>query len=57
MRNRFLFAIAAAALGAVALGGVALARFYHRRDEAPPAPLSPEERRRLSAVLGEGTEP
>ena len=38
------------------LGGIALARFYRRRDEAPSAPLSPEERRRLSAVLGEGTE-
>ena len=34
------------------LGGVAVARFYRRRDEAAP-PLSPEERQRLSAVLGE----
>ena len=34
------------------LGGVAVARFYRRRDEATP-PLSPEERQRLSAVLGE----
>jgi len=39
------------------LGGIALARFYRRREEAPIAPLSPEEHRRLSAVLGEGTEP
>ena len=37
------------------LGGVALARFYRSRDEAVP-PLSAEERRRLAAVLGEGTE-
>jgi cytochrome c-type biogenesis protein CcmH len=34
------------------LGGVAVARFYRRRDETAP-PLSPEERQRLSAVLGE----
>jgi len=39
------------------LGAIALARFYRRREEPPSAPLSPEERRRLSAVLGEGTEP
>jgi len=39
------------------LGGIALARFYRRREEALIAPLSPEEHRRLSAVLGEGTEP
>ena len=38
------------------LGGVAIARFYRRRDEPPP-PLSPEERQRLSAVLGEETGP
>ena len=37
------------------LGGVAIARFYRRRDEPPP--LSPEERQRLSAVLGEETGP
>jgi cytochrome c-type biogenesis protein CcmH len=34
------------------LGGVAVARFYRRRDEPTP-PLSPEERQRLSVVLGE----
>jgi len=34
------------------LGGVAVARFYRRRDEPTP-PLSPEERQRLAAVLGE----
>jgi cytochrome c-type biogenesis protein CcmH len=34
------------------LGGVAIARFYRRRVEATP-PLSPEERQRLAAVLGE----
>ena len=38
------------------LGGVAIARFYRRRDEPTP-PLSPEERQRLSAVLGEETGP
>jgi cytochrome c-type biogenesis protein CcmH len=37
------------------LGGVALARFYRGREENVP-PLSDEERRRLAAVLGEGTE-
>jgi cytochrome c-type biogenesis protein CcmH len=37
-------------------GGVALARFYRRPGQAPTAPLSPEERRRLAAVLGQGTE-
>ncbi len=37
-------------------GGVALARFYRRPEPAPAPPLSPEERRRLAAVLGEGTE-
>jgi len=35
-------------------GGVALTRFYRGRDETAPAPLSPEERRRLAAVIGEG---
>jgi cytochrome c-type biogenesis protein CcmH len=35
------------------LGGLAVARFYRRRDEPGPPPLSPEERQRLSAVLGE----
>jgi cytochrome c-type biogenesis protein CcmH len=35
------------------LGGLAIARFYRRRDEAVPPPLSPEERQRLSALLGE----
>jgi cytochrome c-type biogenesis protein CcmH len=38
------------------LGGVAIARFYRSREEAASAPLSAEERRRLAAVLGEGTE-
>ena len=38
------------------LGGVAIARFYHSRDENAAPPLSAEERRRLAAVLGEGTE-
>ena len=38
------------------LGGVMVARFYRRRDEPTP-PLSPEERQRLSAVLGEETRP
>jgi len=38
------------------LGGVAVARFYRRRDEPTP-PLSPEERQRLSAVLGEDAKP
>ena len=35
------------------LGGLAIARFYRRRDQPTP-PLSPEERQRLSAMLGEG---
>jgi len=35
------------------LGGLAVARFYRRRDEPGPPPLSPEERQRLSAMLGE----
>jgi cytochrome c-type biogenesis protein CcmH/NrfF len=38
------------------LGGVMVARFYRRRDEPTP-PLSPEERQRLSAVLGEDAKP
>jgi cytochrome c-type biogenesis protein CcmH len=38
------------------LGGVAIARFYRRREAATP-PLSPEERQRLSAMLGEETDP
>lgn len=38
------------------LGGAAIARFYRSREEAASAPLSAEERRRLAAVLGEGTE-
>ena len=33
-------------------GGLAIARFYRRRD-APTSPLSPEERQRLSEMLGE----
>jgi cytochrome c-type biogenesis protein CcmH len=39
------------------LGGVAIARFYRRRDEPAPPPLSPEERQRLSALLGENADP
>jgi cytochrome c-type biogenesis protein CcmH len=39
------------------LGGVAVARLYRRRDEPAPPPLSPEERQRLSAVLGEKADP
>jgi cytochrome c-type biogenesis protein CcmH len=35
------------------LGGLAVTRFYRRRDEAGPPPLSPEERERLSALLAE----
>ena len=38
------------------LGGVAVARFYRRREAATP-PLSTEERQRLSAMLGEETDP
>ena len=38
------------------LGGVALARFYRSREGNAAAPLSAEERRRLAAVLGQGTE-
>jgi cytochrome c-type biogenesis protein CcmH len=34
------------------LGGVAVARLYRRRN-VPTPPLSPEERRRLSAMLAE----
>ena len=34
-------------------GGVALARFYRQREQTAPPPLSAEERRRLTAVLGE----
>jgi cytochrome c-type biogenesis protein CcmH len=36
------------------LGGLAVARFYRRRGEVAPPPLSPEERQRLSARLAEG---
>lgn len=41
------------------LGGIALARYYRARGrgETGTAPLSPEERRRLSAVLNEAPEP
>jgi cytochrome c-type biogenesis protein CcmH len=35
------------------LGGLAVARFYRRRGEPGPPPLSPEERQRLSALLAE----
>jgi cytochrome c-type biogenesis protein CcmH len=38
------------------LGGVAVLRFYRQREAAPAPPLSPEERRRLASLLGEGTE-
>jgi len=37
------------------LGGVALARFYRGKDENAAPPLSVEERRRLAAILGDGT--
>jgi hypothetical protein len=37
-------------------GGVAVARFYRRCAEVAP-PLSPEERQRLSAMLGEEAKP
>jgi cytochrome c-type biogenesis protein CcmH len=39
------------------LGGVAVARFYRRCDEPAPPPLSPEERQRLAAALGENADP
>jgi cytochrome c-type biogenesis protein CcmH/NrfF len=39
------------------LGGMAVARFYRRRDEPAPLPLDPEERQRLSALLGEEAKP
>jgi cytochrome c-type biogenesis protein CcmH len=38
------------------LGGLLLVRFYRGAPAAAPAPLSPEENRRLSAVLNEGPE-
>jgi len=38
------------------IGGAALARFYRSRREAAVAPLSPDERRRLASILGEGSE-
>jgi len=37
-------------------GGVAFARFYRRPEAAPTVPLSPAERRRLAALLGEKAE-
>jgi cytochrome c-type biogenesis protein CcmH len=37
-------------------GGMALARFYRGRGGTASPPLSAEERQRLAAVLGEGTE-
>ena len=46
---------AARSLQVESLGGAALARFYRSREETTP-PLSAEERRRLAALLGEGTE-
>jgi cytochrome c-type biogenesis protein CcmH len=38
------------------LGGAVIARFYRGREAVASAPLSAEERRRLAAVLGEGTD-
>jgi len=38
------------------VGGLAIARFYRTRREDRVAPLSPDERRRLASVLGEGGE-
>jgi cytochrome c-type biogenesis protein CcmH len=38
------------------IGGVALARFYRSRRQDAVTPLSADERRRLAAVLGEGSE-
>ena len=39
------------------LGGIAVARFHRgRRNQTEAAPLNPDERRRLAAVLGEGGE-
>jgi cytochrome c-type biogenesis protein CcmH len=38
------------------IGGVALARFYRNRRQDAVTPLSADERRRLAAVLGEGSE-
>jgi cytochrome c-type biogenesis protein CcmH len=37
------------------LGGLAIARLYCRTEDVAPPPLSAEERRRLAAVLGEGS--
>jgi cytochrome c-type biogenesis protein CcmH len=41
------------------LGGIAVARYYRgrSRSDGDTSPLSPEERRRLAAVLGEETRP
>jgi len=39
------------------LGGAAVARLYRRGGEAQTAPLSPDERRRLATVLGDGDAP
>jgi len=41
------------------LGGIAVARYYRgrSRSNSDTPPLSPEERRRLAAVLGEETRP
>jgi cytochrome c-type biogenesis protein CcmH len=43
-------------LAILLLGAVALVRFYRMKNETAVPPLSPEERRRLAAVLGEGSE-
>ena len=39
------------------LGGIATMQFYRGRRIEPPAPLSPDERRQLAAVLGDSNKP
>ena len=41
----------------LAFGGIALARFYRGRRDALLPPLSADERRRLTSILGEGADP
>jgi hypothetical protein len=41
----------------LAFGGVALVRFYRSRSDVATPPLSADERRRLTAILGERAEP
>jgi cytochrome c-type biogenesis protein CcmH len=41
----------------LAFGGVALVRFYRSRSDIAAPPLSADERRRLTAILGERAEP